>query len=581
MKLALWWMLPTVLGSMKTTTTHTHATPSLSLTSTAESASSDPEVVMRAAASSIAGDVEGASDSNSPYVSMEMFSNDEVVWYVDVIVGGQDQSLRVDIVQPNLWVLDGEVFPACSDVAASIITTTLEATSTFSEQVVYETVPCHTLGAYNLSDSEKGVAMNEQYGETFIDYVSLNGSLVEDSFTLVNVFGNNSAISKQEIGIQTMSFLNVNQTNVVVGGFGLGTPSDADSYLQDSILQKLVDQEVISYMGYSMASVDNQTGRVVFGAVDTELYTGPLVQFDNIGYALSANVITHQYPIVPLSGMTVNNDKGVSAWLTDVGSTIPVLLDTRTTFLYLPYAYVVSVAIQLNGFYSDTLEQWFVKCSVGDVNASIGFKFGNLTVDVPVDQLIRQISDTNGTDVSFEDGTAACMLAMLPDNYYGYSVLGTPFTNSVFLAVDNEGQKVAMAQADNESYKAHKGTQDPAYSDYNTSSTASQTSTDNSASQIRSGYIPFAVTNNITDTLTLSYLYQTAGTAFKQTALYTSGQLFTGRALNSTTNSFKSTSSATGGQMFAGAGPGAYEWTPTMFIGLLSTMFAVLLGIFG
>jgi hypothetical protein len=496
-----------------------------------------------------------------------MYSDGKTVWFVDLMVGQQLMGLRVDIAEPNFWVLNQTAFPQCSANETYYTTTTTATVSGTVTSLETTSYQCESYGAYNVSAAPSSSPTDELFDSVLIDYVTINGTVVVDDVVLFNQ-------DNQYLTLKNFTFIDVNESNVVVGALGLGTP--LYGALDTNVLNHLVEAGYINSPGYSMATEDKYSGQIVLGGVDTSLYTGPLVEFDNIPYQYSNEDIRYTYPIVPLSGITVNNDKGTSVWITSVGTVVPALLDSRTTYLYLPYADVVSLSVQLNAFLSSDSQNWFVKCSIGDVNGSVSFKFGNLTIDVPISELIKPIYDTNGTSVTFEDGSKACILTVLPDNSYGYSVLGTPVINALFIAVDNAGHKIALAQANNSNYKSLKSIS----TSTTTMSNSSSTSLPLSSSEIRPGYIPFAVTNNITDDLTFSYYFQTkSDSALELTAVFTSGQIYTGRASNSTSLFTASTSKSEGRTEAAGTKRYDARDNVGLLVGISGTLFALILGI--
>ncbi|ODV71147.1 putative aspartic endopeptidase [Cyberlindnera jadinii NRRL Y-1542] len=504
-------------------------------------------------------------------------SEDSIVWHIQAEVGEQLQSLRVDIAQPNLWVLDSDSFPSCSDEPELTSTTFIESSS--ATTLTY-TVTCQDSGAYDPSLSNRSTDLGLYYNPVLIDYVSFNGTLFSDYVDILDISGeDNEYLNDGTLSLSEMEFFSVNNSNVVVGAFGLG--GVGDSNYKPSILSTLKDLGLIESLSYSMATVTNTTGHIVFGAVDQSLYTGVLVQYDNLPYAYTGAEVAYQYPIVPLSQVSVSNDKGSSVIVSN-GTVLPVLLDSRTPFLVLPYSYVVALSVQLNAFYSESSESWFVRCAVGSVNAAVSFEFGNLTIDVSVDQLIKPLYDSNGTSVKFEDGSDACVLRVFPDDSYGYSVLGTPVLNSMFIAVDNEGNKIAMAQAYNEEYQQRNARLLSSILGETVSSQSvdSTYTLDANASVIRSGYIPFAVTNNITDTdLTLSYNTIITESVFEQTAVYTSGLIYTGRQLNSTTEDVPTSTDAESSSVAGALGNHDLQ-NRGVILGMIGTTFVLVLGAF-
>ncbi|CDR41466.1 CYFA0S07e02476g1_1 [Cyberlindnera fabianii] len=533
-----------------------------------------------------------STTNDSPFPTMNMYSIKDGVWFVDIAVGSdlQQMELRVDISQPYLWLLNASAFPTCgidssststSSITASAASASSESSSDSSSEPSSTSSSfndCESHGSYNLSSSNSSIPQNNSYASyLFLDNVYVNGSVVNDDIIFLKTSqpsGNNT------LKMSNLDFILANESNVEVGALGLGGNLDSDtSGYNFHFLDSLVDNGFINSSAYSVGSITNTSGKIVFGAVDTDMFVPPLVQFENIPYSYREDDIRYNYPIVPLSSILLRNDKGITVEVSNYDTPIPSLMDTRASYMYLPQATVVSLAVQVGAYYLPDSGVWFVKCAVEELDATLSFRFGNLTIDVSIARFISSLSTDSGDSVTFEDGSEACALRVLPDAFFGYSLIGMPVLQDTYMAFDVEGHNLAMAQANNDHYKSTL-----VKVDNYTSTTSSSASTNIpwESSEILSGTIPFAVPNNITDPLTFSYSYArlTDSAMEGMTAVYTSGVVFTGRVVNSTSRSdHSSTTSQTSSIKGDGGIGGNVLANDGMLLGVFASLSCLFLGL--
>jgi hypothetical protein len=117
--------------------------------------------------------------------------------------------------------------------------------------------------------------------------------------------------------------------------------------------------------------VDDDTGSILFGGIDTTKISGPLislpVQVDN-----STGLLEGFY--VVMTSFSISDPSGRETF-TDQDTAVPALLDSGTSFLQLPLglANVVynQVAVVQNATYG-----LVVPCDLADVDATFTFGFG-------------------------------------------------------------------------------------------------------------------------------------------------------------------------------------------------------------
>ncbi|KAH3666420.1 hypothetical protein WICMUC_005688 [Wickerhamomyces mucosus] len=492
---------------------------------------------------------DGNLTSTKLFPTFHATGTDGFVYQVDVGFGtlSQEISLRVDIAQPYIWALDGDYYPSCSSVQNS--------------------TKCQSNGAYYVEDSPGGLVVSSETGNyTFLDLIQVNGSTVQENLL---TFGNlshkdyyyndfddyynpNIKTELNSFNLSDVRFIDANHSNIKIGALGLAGPDSDDDYSEnDNFIELLKSEKFINSSSYSIYPKDDYKLDIILGAVNQSLYFEPLVKFDKLPYLdqLQSNgkdAIRYNYPIAPLTNMYITNKAGSKASVfSNQNQTVPVLLDSRAIFSFLPSDVIVNLAIQLNAYYSSSDSLWFVKCSVGNLGAALGFQFGNVTVNVPISNFIYPLyTDDDSEAVTFDDGEPACGWTVAPNSNLGYSILGTNVLQAMYLVVDNEADDIAIAQANNYYYSQLNNT--------HLSLSPITTTAAYDSSVILSGNIPFTTANNITDTkVTFSSVSAASdqSTVYQggATAIYSSGQIFTGDYFPTTTTSNPSKSRTTGG----------------------------------
>lgn len=436
---------------------------------------------------------------------------------------GKDQEieLRLDLIQPEMWVMNNENFLDCNSVDQwinselsdmSYTATTGELPSKITNAPEY-TSDCGYHGLYRSSKSNMPAATNaisasnlEYYRIPYMNALSAQGEFVTDDieFNLTN---------GAYFVLSNVTFLDAYDSNAMVGGIGLaGTPKGS------GFLYALTNLDIISSPGYSLwfnngSDSDNSFAQLIPGAVDTKYFVGDLYQYDMVshrGYKFNASLQSSNQDLIELTLpvievddlLVVNLNSGESLSIRSTGSALPVLIDSRSSYFYLPLDIIVNLAIQTNAYYSSQLGRWLVKCQpLIDARATLEFVIGNLSINIPITELITD-AVYQGTTLNFETGDKACLLQVLPNSVSGYNSLGLPFLKYVYLVVDNEGGTIGLAnlnkflQVDNEDLEQYNSV---LYNHTLSSSTrrrsnSSSTTTNDSIGYITLGSIPFATT---------------------------------------------------------------------------------------
>lgn len=457
-------------------------------------------------------------------------ADDGIYYDANLNVGDEEIDLRLDLIQPDVWVMNNNDFYECSDIDNWFASEVSEFGSSMpvlvTEAPEYVATACAQGGVYSVgsdvsasmvSPTKSDIYNNQPYSIPYLNSINVNGVFATDNISFI--IGGNKKIS-----LRDFTFVNADDSNVLVGGLGLaGNPTGS------GFLDSLVANDIIGSVGYSLwfnnySDLKNAMAELIPGVVDTKYYSGDFFEFDipdheDSQYSVESNmgVDNLKLPILPLFDVEVenqNNHRTLS--LKSDAQNFPVLLDSRSVFNYLPLYMIVNLAVQTNASYSSEVNRWVVDCDqISNLNSTLNFKFGELNVKVPLDDFMITAS-YNNRNLTFATGKKACYLSFLPSSASGYTALGLPFLRAIYLAVDYEGGKIAVAKSNH-----NLGVEEKDYSNtkktehYSTSLAALESKTSGylsnhtvhkSIAYIQSGKIPFATRYNGTENFTLTYV---------------------------------------------------------------------------
>lgn len=441
---------------------------------------------------------------------------DDSYYNANVTVGDDTVQLRLDLNQPEIWVMN-QNFYACDEIfsfySAEYESYGSSMPALVTNDPLYTATACAGGGVYSTTldiptPTIPGLSNGQTYTIPNLDTIEAEGKFETANVSVV--LGSN-----QRLKLPDFSFVNVDTTNMWLGGLGLaGNPTGS------GFLDSLVQQGVIKSSGYSLwfNGVTDPGGicELLFGAVDQHYYEGDLYSFDIVPYVGGkSNDYTDQLlqglklPSVLLSDLKVRNEnsKEEQSLFSELDG-VPVLLESRAMYSYLPLDSIINLAIQLDAIYNNDVAQWIVECDkIYGANALLIFSFGDLDIDISMSDLISNAT-YGDTFLTFSNGKQACYLMVLPSSQHGYSSLGLTFLRHVYLALDNDGGHIALAKANS---------LDVAQDDFSTSKPASDFPTGTMAnitastiSRISSGKIPFATYQNQTTT-SLTYSATNSG----------------------------------------------------------------------
>ncbi|CAI5760086.1 unnamed protein product [Candida verbasci] len=315
--------------------------------------------------------------------------NEQSYYAVDITVGQSPVTVLLDTGSSDLWVVDSDAY--CESNAN-----------------------CYSSGTYTLTSNAKdtGYGFSIGYGD---------GSGAEGEFYTDNV----------KVGSVTVKNQQFADASNAASDFGvLGIAKKAQEAAQqeyDNLPVNLVNQGYISKNAYSLYlnSVDAKDGAIIFGGIDHDKYSGNLV---------SLPITTDKYLAVHLN--SILNDGST----TDTNADVDVVLDSGTTFVYLPTNVIQSIASAFNAQYSSASQIYVVDCNWTQSDKTLTYNFDGISITVPYANLVVELHYNDGTF------SGQCGIGIVDAGNKGPFILGDNFLRSAYVVYDLTDNQISLAQ---------------------------------------------------------------------------------------------------------------------------------------
>jgi hypothetical protein len=292
---------------------------------------------------------------------------------------------------------------------------------------------CSFAGTYlaNSSTTYQYVASN--FNISYVDGSGASGDYVKDTVTI-----GSSALTGQQFGIGYSSSssegilgIGYRLNEVWVGRNGLSP--------YDNVPANMVTQGLINSNAYSLwlNDLDASTGSILFGGVDTAKFSGTLATLP-IQSSLS-NAEYYAEFLITLTGLTLGSTKIAS------NARQAVLLDSGSSLTYLPNAMTQAIYNAVGAQYDSDDGAAFVPCSLASSKEVLSYTFTSTTISVTMRELVIEIFTTSGKQLTFSDGTTACLFGIAPAGS-GTCVLGDTFLRSAYVVYDMANNQISLAQ---------------------------------------------------------------------------------------------------------------------------------------
>ncbi|KAF2182738.1 acid protease [Zopfia rhizophila CBS 207.26] len=284
---------------------------------------------------------------------------------------------------------------------------------------------CSESGTYDANSSSTYEFVNNDFNISYVDGSGASGDYAKDTFNFGAQkieglqFGIGYTSSSPE-GILGIGYT-INEVQVNRAG---GKP-------YPNLPQLLADNNVINTNAYSLwlNDLDASTGSILFGGVDTEKYTGSLRKLPIIP---EQGGIYAEF-IIALTGMGMNGQQGSLF----NNQTVPVLLDSGSSLMYLPDDMVRDLYTRFDAQYDSQQGAAFVDCDLVNDQTTLEFTFSEPTISVPMNELVIV--------AGYQRGQPVCILGIGPAGD-STCVLGDTFLRSAYVVYDLENNQIALAQ---------------------------------------------------------------------------------------------------------------------------------------
>lgn len=263
-----------------------------------------------------------------------------------------------------------------------------------------------------------------------MDGSGASGDYVSDTFTLAS-----TTLSRLQFGIGYTS----SSTEGILGiGYQINEVQvgRAGQAAYNNLPAQLVADGLIQSNAYSLwlNDLEASTGSILFGGVDTAQYHGSL---DTLPIQKEQGVFAEF--LITLTEVTFGST------VIATNQALAVLLDSGSSLTYLPDAMTEAIYEQVNAQYDSNEGAAYVACSLASNTTTLDFTFSSPTIQVPMNELVIEVFSSTGRQLTFTDGSPACLFGVAPAGT-STSVLGDTFIRSAYLVYDLANNEISIAQ---------------------------------------------------------------------------------------------------------------------------------------
>lgn len=350
--------------------------------------------------------------------------NKQFYYQIELGIGTPPQLIEftIDTGSSDLWVMNSSN-PYCT-------TNHLNKTGINCTNSLFDSTLSSTYQSLN-------IPFSIEYG----DRTMANGTLVEDTISLGGI----------QITNATFAVANVVNSSTCVFGIGfIGNEAGAHVHKNGSgvyptyfnVPTLMKQQNFIETNAYSLYlnDINAKEGSILFGGVDRAKYEGDLIVvpvFNNYAEYTDRPIQTR----VMLNGIAVDGQS-----IADFN--IAVLLDSGTSFAYLPEEIVNAMGNALGFVYDDNMGFYYGGFDTARNNVKkFNLDFSGAKIDIPLDDLLVGLTVDKNESPLVIDGESQAILAVgKADSDYLY-ILGDVFLHAMYAVFDIDHYEIALANA--------------------------------------------------------------------------------------------------------------------------------------
>lgn len=367
-------------------------------------------------------------------------ANDQMVSYLAELEIGSD-SQKVDIVldtgSSDLWVM-ASTNPYCTDNVREILTG--EGVNCTDITFDYESSSSWSFNSSSTPEFEiqygDGSAATGRWGQ---DTVKFGGITLEKANLALGEESNSSAC------VFGIGFIE-NESTADFSEYSGPDSTWPPPGTYDNVPVQMKNEGLIDKVAYSLwlDQASASTGQILFGGVDHAKYNGTL---QILPIVESLAYVRYDFPSPLEFNIVLNSITAVAAGGASVevmsDTALPALLDSGTSFVYLPEDVAEAIAASLQAFEFTSGSGWYTDCALGDAG-SLRYSFSGVEINVPLSEMLVPLTSDDGTPLS-ENGVSYCQLALMAAD--DTIILGDSFLRAAYVVYDLEKNEIALAQA--------------------------------------------------------------------------------------------------------------------------------------
>ncbi|KAL2068155.1 hypothetical protein VTL71DRAFT_16253 [Oculimacula yallundae] len=290
--------------------------------------------------------------------------------------------------------------------------------------------PCAFAGTYSANSSSTYSYVSGDFNISYVDGSGAAGDYVTDTFTI-----GSAAVTKLQFGVGYTS-----SSSEGILGIGYEVNEVQVGRARKAPYRNLPSQMVVDGLiqtnAYSLwlNDLDASTGSILFGGVDTGKYVG---QLETLPIQAEGGYFAEF--LITLTAVTFGNiviaKNQAQAVLLDSGSSLTYLPDTMTEAIYQ----------QVKAQYDPSQGAAYVPCSLADNTTRLNFTFSGPMISIPMNELVIVVKSASGRQLTFSDGTTACLFGIAPAGS-STSVMGDTFIRSAYVVYDLANNEISIAQ---------------------------------------------------------------------------------------------------------------------------------------
>ncbi|CAJ2499792.1 Uu.00g026450.m01.CDS01 [Anthostomella pinea] len=304
-----------------------------------------------------------------------------------------------------------------------------------------------TLGSYNedASTSKEDVGPGE-FDISYVDGSHSKGDYITETF---------------EIGGSTLTNLTMGlglDTTIPYGLVGVGyalneaivASTGSVGSVYNNLPVQMRNEGLIKSVAYSLwlNDLDASTGNILFGGIDTDKYHGDLTRIKIYQDSQSKAFTSFT---VAMTSLEASSSSGTDV-LSSSSFPIPVVLDSGTTFSYLPQDLAEQVWEEVGASYNAQVGVAVLPCELENAKGYFSFGLagtGGPVINITMDELVLPL--TTGSPIQFQSGPYkgqdACQFGIQNFSSDPF-LLGDTFLRSAYVVYDLENNEIGIAPTD-------------------------------------------------------------------------------------------------------------------------------------